>query len=100
MCKYFLTLFLFLFSSVNLFAQDHTRNFELTLPDSVIHNSLYNSIELLDSRFDTTDFGFVQWGSFDKIAKLVLKSPLSGQIESILKSATDSTAKNGKLLLQ
>src|ERR1700761_6767636 len=99
MNKFFLCVIIFLYSTNNLIAQDLTKEFELTQPESITQNSLYNSIELIDSRTDTS-FGFVQLGAFNRKAILITNAPIEEQIQKILAAATDASAKNGKLLFQ
>ncbi len=38
--------------------------FEIELPEQKIANSLYNNIEYIDSRYDTSNMGIVQLGAF------------------------------------
>ena len=44
----------------NLKAQELFQDFLIKLPDYKISNSLYNKIELIDSRLDVTDFGMTR----------------------------------------
>jgi hypothetical protein len=44
--------------------------------------------------------GIVQLGAFNNKAKVISKVPLSVQLKNVMQSLTDSTAKNGELLLQ
>jgi hypothetical protein len=78
----------------------HTKDFEIHLPGKKVNASLYNSIDFLDSRFDTTHMGIVQLGAFNKKARVVPKMPFDRQLENVLFALTDSTAKQSKLLLQ
>ena len=84
----------------DLFAQKRTEDFEITLPAQKINNSLYNTIEYIDSRYDTTFMGIVQLGAFNKKAKVVPETPFSTQLKNALNSLTDATSKDGELLFQ
>ncbi|MEO9020878.1 MAG: hypothetical protein ABI237_14605 [Ginsengibacter sp.] len=94
-----ISVFLFI-SSTDLLAQNRTKDFEITLPDQKINNSLYNTVEYIDSRYDTTFMGIVQLGAFNKKARVVPETPFSIQIKNVLRSLTDNTSKDGKLLFQ
>lgn len=89
-----------LVSSLDLFAQNRTEDFEITLPEQKIGNSLYNMIAFIDSRYDTTFMGIVQLGAFNKKAKVVPETPFSTQLKNVLNSLTDATSKDGELLFQ
>jgi hypothetical protein len=81
-------------------AQSRTEDFDLILPEQKVQNSLYNSIQFLDSRYDTTHMGIVQLGAFNKKAKVIPKTPFSTQLTGVLHSLTDSGSKEGALLFQ
>lgn len=93
------TLFTMLLISIYSYSQNATRNFELILPEVKIHKSLYNFIELMDSRIDTSNIGIVQVGVLNKKARVVTKVPLAIQLSNKLNAFIDSTAKSGNLLL-
>ena len=61
---------------------------------------MYNTIQYLDSRQDTTNMGIVQLGVFNNKARVVPRIPFSRQLTILLNALTDSTAQNGRLLLQ
>jgi hypothetical protein len=86
--------------SITLFSQKKTQDFELSTPEQKIGNSLYQQIECLDSRPDTTNLGIVQLGLMNTKARVVPKTPFPVQLTRLMNSLTDSTAKNGRLLLQ
>ena len=65
---------LLLFTCTQAFAQT-TQNLDIAKPDTLIKNSLYNKINLIDARVDTTGFGTVQLGFFNRNAKLVVSKP-------------------------
>ncbi|MFT3679973.1 MAG: hypothetical protein QM791_06850 [Ferruginibacter sp.] len=81
-------------------SQGRTYDFEISLPETKIPNSLYNKINFLDSREDTSQMGIVQLGAFNKKATVVLKTPFSQQLTTVLNALIDSTSKDGELLLQ
>lgn len=83
----------------NLFGQVRTENFELKTTQNKISNSLYNFIEIIDIRDDTTNLGIVQKGAFNKKAKVVPEVALAVQLNNVLKEITDSTAAEKKLVM-
>ncbi|MBD1362210.1 hypothetical protein IDJ77_00180 [Mucilaginibacter sp. ZT4R22] len=87
------------FFCVNTYAQNKV-NFEITLSETKTSHSLYNSIDLADTRTDTNSFGFVQTGAFNRNGKVVLQAPFAAELKRILGSLVDSAASNGELLLQ
>ncbi len=94
-------LLLLIICGLNVFSQYYyTKEFEIELPEYKVTNSLYNKIIFIDSRVDTTKLGIVQKGLLNKQAKLIAKTPLPIQVENILHSLIDDTAKDGELLLQ
>ena len=88
-------------AGTNVFSQEVVKNFEIVLPKTKVPNSLYNAIAFMDSRAGAKEIGIVDVGLLRNIeAKLVLKSPFQQQLQSVLAALTDSTAKNGELLLR
>lgn len=88
-----LFLFLLLIGSTTVaFAQIYPEDFLISFSGQKVPNSLYKTIDFIDSR--PTD------GMLNKRPKNVTATPISNQLTSLLGSATDSTAKNGELLLQ
>lgn len=83
-----------------LFSQDRIKNFEISVPNYRIGNSLYHSIDFLDSRIDTSNMGIVQLGAFNNNAKVVASIPLSNQLSKVIQSITDLPTKDGELLFQ
>lgn len=65
-----------------------------------VSNSLYNKIEFLDCRDDTTYIGTVNAGLLRHEAKLKLRMPFQPQLQALVDSLTDSSAGNGELLFQ
>ena len=98
MCKFPITVFILLFFG-KVFSQKSTEDFKLSLPDQKISGSLYNKIKFIDSRYDTSNFGIVQLGAFNRKARVIPKTHLSQQLSDVLAALTDSTAGNGELLL-
>ena len=93
------SLFLLLLAATTAQAQQHTEAFHFKSPATVVSNSLYDSIHLIDMRDDTTNLGIVQKGAFNRKAKVVAEVALNIQVASLLKSMIDSTAKQGELQL-
>lgn len=81
-------------------SQTRTQDFEITLPETQVRNSLYKAIEFIDSRHDTTNMGIIQLGAFNKKAKVVPVTPFLSQLERVMHSMTDADAKDGQLLFQ
>jgi hypothetical protein len=96
------TLPVFIFLSAPLFicAQKIRKDeFQITLPEQKIQNSLYSSIRFIDARYDTTSVGIIQRGALNLAVRLVTRQPLKEQAESTFMALTDSTAKAGELIL-
>ncbi|MCC6288175.1 MAG: hypothetical protein IT249_09845 [Chitinophagaceae bacterium] len=97
-------LFIFFYSLVccNIaIAQKAVKNFELNLPEQKISHSLYNTIEYIDSRSDTSNMGIVQTGAFNKKARVVPATPFNLQLQKLMDALTDnSTSGKGVLLFQ
>ncbi|RYZ98807.1 MAG: hypothetical protein EOP47_18415 [Sphingobacteriaceae bacterium] len=78
-----------------------TEDFTIKLTDStVIKNSLYDHINVLDVRLNPTNYGTVQVGAFNRRTKVMPVKPLETQFRDILASVIDSNAQKGELLLQ
>ena len=92
--------FIFLFIIFhNLFAQRLKRELILTRPDTIIHNSLYRKVTCIDSRADKSNYGIVQVGLGNRKARVVASKELPDQIWSLINKVTDTTAKDGEMLL-
>jgi hypothetical protein len=87
------------FFSIHLKAQQHNREFEISLPETTT-GSLYNKISFLDSREDSSQMGVIQTGAFNRKAAVIAKTPLSVQLNKLMTALVDSTAKEGELLFQ
>jgi len=88
----------FVLSCLNLYAQKAYK-FELSLPQTKVAGSLYNSITVVDFRGDTNSMGFIHSGLTDRYAKVVPATSMKSQYKALFNAVTDSTAANGKLLL-
>jgi hypothetical protein len=77
-----------------------TEKLTFLLPQNKVTNSLYNKMTLVDLRPDTSNMGIVQTGAFNKKATVVTKAPLNIQLDNILASLIDNTAKSQELVLQ
>lgn len=87
-----------LLTIAHLFSQRLTEDFEITLPHQKVEHSLYKTIALVDSRYDTTFMGIIQLGAFNKKAKVIPEIPFSTQLQNVLNSLAGNDSKNGKLL--
>jgi len=98
--KLVLSIFIFLSVPSVIYAQKkRTENFQFSLPEQKIPNSLYSSIRFIDARYDTASVGIIQRGVFNEKVTLVAKQPLEEQIRSVLAALTDNSAKAGELVL-
>jgi len=96
----FAFLLIILFHSTNIFAQKGIREFRITLPDKKVKNSLYNKIDFIDSRADTSNLGVLFTSGYN-IKNLVIASPpFNDQLSSVVKTLIDESAGNGQLLFQ
>jgi hypothetical protein len=89
-----------IFASGIVNAQNHNREFEISLPETKISGSFYNKIIFLDVRTDTTQMGIVQTGALNRKANVVAKMPLALQLNELMHALVDSTAKDGELFFQ
>ncbi len=89
-----------LLTSLNIFAQNTNNVFEIALPEVKIKNSLYHTLNVLDSRLDTTHFGIVQLGAFNRKTEVKISTPIEAQLQKAFHHQLDSAAQNGKLLFQ
>jgi hypothetical protein len=101
MSKSFLSLIILCWFQLNLFAQDPVKLFEIVVAKIKVQNSLYNKIEFVDSREDSSFIGIVNVGLLkNHDARLMLKLPVLPQLKNLLNSMTDSSAGAGELLFQ
>jgi len=99
MGKFFLLTAFIVLSYLSLHAQKIYK-FKLSPIPTKVSNSLYNSLVVLDYRGDTTSMGFVHTGLMNYYSRVVPAIPVSSQFKNLFNSIIDSTAANGKLLLQ
>jgi len=92
-------LLILLFVTFNSFSQKRTEDFQLSIPQEKISGSLYDSITLIDKRYDTTTLGVVQKGVFNAKAKVIAVPQLGVQFSNFLYNVKDSAAKKGELVL-
>jgi hypothetical protein len=74
-----------------------TASFELLIPDNIVSNSLYRSIECIDETEAYPNLGNLNYPA--KIEKVIEKSSLQSQLESLMEHITDETAQDRTLLL-
>lgn len=92
-------LMLVLLISLPAAAQTATENFAVSLPTAKVPNSLYKTLRLVDVRTNPQNLGIVQLGAFNRKARVVTETPLSGQLSQVMAALTDSTAQEGELFL-
>ncbi|MBI5856894.1 MAG: hypothetical protein HZB42_04510 [Sphingobacteriales bacterium] len=80
-------------------AQSKTETFTISIPPGKVSNSLYRHIGLLDIRNDTTDYGVIQKGAFNRKERVITEIPFSVQFATVVDSLVDNTAASGELLL-
>lgn len=97
--KYFTLYLIILIIAPNATGQQKSVDFTLGFPEEKVAASVYNSIEMIDSRIDTTHLGVVQLGAFNRKAWVIPQQHLSTQIKQLLQSLTNEDGSPGKLLL-
>lgn len=96
----FLTVFIFsILYAACIYAQN-VEDFELSPPQAKLTGSLYHHFKYLDSRADSTNFGFVQTGFFNRKAKVITKTPLAEQLRQVFNSFADTVGKIGEFVFQ
>ncbi|MBE8713100.1 hypothetical protein [Sphingobacterium hungaricum] len=98
--KLLVVLVLPVFFSLFAQAQEKSVDYNLLSPEGKISNSLYNELRVYDSRERKSDLGIVQKGMFNAKRLVVPLTPITKQIETLFGNAIDSTAQDGKLILQ
>src|SRR4051812_12793644 len=98
MRKFLLVLLIALLPAAS-FAQKGTVDLEIATPEIKISNSLYRNIRLIDIRPDTTSYGIVQKGAFNRKVLVMPKTPLQDQLNNFLHAAVLNNVANGMLLL-
>jgi len=100
MLSLFRTLLIIILGVLSWSAQaQHVKLLIFKLPKKPVLNSLYNKIAVLDTRTDSTDMGLIYTGTFNRTAAVVVEPTLHAQLDKVLSGTTDSTAKDGELLL-
>src|ERR1700722_8673132 len=88
---------------LTLLAQDRadsTLYFGFDAPRNKPVKSLYNTIDFLDSRQDTSMIGILGHTDSGGVARLVLATPVLPQLTNMLNALTKPPAGDGRLLLQ
>ncbi len=75
-------------------------DFNIETPQYKIQKCRYNTIQYLDSRTDTTDYGFALKGGNNDKARVITKTPLCVQVADIFNSMKGDETVNGILLFQ
>lgn len=97
---FFLLTIAIAFVNMHLSAQQHNREFEISLPETKTTGSLYNKISFIDAREDSSQMGIIQTGAFNRKAAVVAKTALPVQLSKLMDALVDSTAKDGELVFQ
>jgi hypothetical protein len=84
---------------LNAHAQKKTEILEITIPTEKISGCLYKSVRVIDKRIDTTHYGIIQKGAFNRKTKLIAEVPLEQQLGAVISAFSDGTARDGKLVL-
>lgn len=87
------------FITVSVAGQKNTETLEIRLPEQKVANSLYKTIRVIDKRLDTTHYGIIQKGAFNRKLKVITEVPLEQQLSSVLNAFNDPSAKEGELVL-
>jgi hypothetical protein len=97
--KYLLIVFYLMVMPSMACAQSKTETFAISIPEGKISNSLYSHIRLLDIRTDTTDYGVIQKGAFNRKERVITETAFSVQFAAVVDSLVDDSAASGELLL-
>lgn len=101
MKKFFFGCLIAFLPAAGLYAQDIVHPFELSWPLFKVSNSLYNKIDLIDSRAYTAAIGVIEKGLTPTQAeKIVFRTPIEPQFTGLMRVLTDNTARDGELLFQ
>ena len=94
-------LFIFFFCFyVSVLSQQLPEDFRIHLPKETIHHTLYNRFSFLDSRYDTTDMGFVLTGATNRKSKVITTIPLATQLADVFQHLSGNDPDTGELLFQ
>lgn len=74
--------------------------FSFTNPDTVVKNSLYNTLTLIDARVDTSNLGEMNFKFNGKKVKIIATPSLKAQFDNIIAALVDNTAKPNELTLR
>jgi hypothetical protein len=97
--KIIITIILFNLLISSSFAQRATKDFDITIPEEKVSGAVYNKLELIDIREDTTDLGMVQLGAFNRKVWVVPERPLALQMQEVVSALGDVDALAGELLM-
>lgn len=81
-------------------AQEKIKYFDLNYTEKKVENSLYNTIQFLDSREDTSGMGIVRVGTLNKEATVKPNGSFQSQLENLLSKINDTNASQNNLLFQ
>lgn len=93
-------LFIIINSFFYTLRSQNTEYFHLNQPNYKAHASLYNSVDFIDSREDTSDFGKVYSRTARRLLPAQPQIDFYTQFNWLLANFTDSTAKPNELLVQ
>jgi hypothetical protein len=100
MIKQNIIIFFFLITCSSLsFAQKGIKDFEISIPNEKVTGSIYNTLQVVDIRDDTTHFGIVQLGAFNKKAFVMANRSLAEQMQDVLEALNGADTKTGQLLM-
>jgi hypothetical protein len=91
--------FLILIVTSPVFSQIKKEPFQFNFPENLANKSLYNSINVIDSRDDTSSVGVLQRGLLNVQNLQVPEPTIQKQIIDYFKTIIDNDAKEGSLLL-
>jgi hypothetical protein len=85
---------------MRLFAQNKIQPFQISFPDTTVSGSLYDSVELIDTRKNNGKMGFVQLGMFNNIADVHFEPSLSTQLSNLIKKIRSPSARQDILYIR
>ncbi|MFT3979419.1 MAG: hypothetical protein QM687_03045 [Ferruginibacter sp.] len=88
-----------LLTAIQGYSQKLTEEFTFKTPETIVSNSRYNNLHLIDLRDDTASMGIVQKGAFNRKARVIATPSLSLQVPLLLQQMTDSSAGQRQLQL-
>lgn len=100
MVKQNIVIFFFLVTYSSLsFAQKGIKDFEISIPNEKVAGSIYNTLQVVDIRDDTTHLGIVQLGAFNKKVFVMAERPLQEQMQAVVRALNGTDAQDGELLM-